>query len=69
MDLMFRVLNIVGIIGFVSALIAIYSALRTLGSAQSTGRLKFTETVIAIGCIGFVWILIAGKLLFFNLNY
>lgn len=68
-DVLFRLLNVMALVGVAGAFLAIRNALRTLRSKER-GRLeKFTETVIALGCIGYVCVLATGSLLIFNLNY
>jgi CubicO group peptidase (beta-lactamase class C family) len=69
MDLVFRLLNIVGLIGIVGALFAIYNGVRTLANPERGGWARFAETMIAIACIAFLWIMFAGHLVIFNLNY
>ena len=68
-DIWFRVLNVVALLGLLGTVIALYNAYRTWKNRERGGWQKFTETAIALGCIGYIWILIAGKLLFFNLRY
>lgn len=68
-DVWFRVLNGVALLGAVGAVLAVWNAYRTWKN-RDRGRLaKFTETAIALACIAYVWILITGNLLFFNLTY
>jgi hypothetical protein len=66
-DNVFRLLNLFGLIAAVGCVIAIYNAIR---SWKSRSRwIKITDTFIALGCIGFLWILFVGRLFIFNLNY
>jgi CubicO group peptidase (beta-lactamase class C family) len=69
MDIVFRILNIAALIALAGTLIAFYNAYRTLGNPQRTRWAKITETAIALACLGFIWILVTGHLLIFNLNY
>ena len=68
-DIWFRLLNVMALIGVAGTIIAILNCLRTWKSAGRGRWEKFTETVIALACIGFVLTLVSGNLLFFNLNY
>jgi hypothetical protein len=68
-DIWFRILNALALLGAAGAVIAVWNAYRTWKNPER-GRLgKFTETAIALACIAYVWILITGNLLFFNLTY
>ncbi len=68
-DVWFRILNVVALLGAVGSILAVWNAYRTWKN-RDRGRLgKFTETAIALACIAYVWILITGNLLFFNLTY
>jgi hypothetical protein len=69
MDKWYRVLNILALICAAGTLIAIYNAYRTLRNRDRGKLTKITESAIALACIGYIWILIAGNLVIFNLNY
>jgi CubicO group peptidase (beta-lactamase class C family) len=69
MDIWFRILNLVALMGVAGTLIAFFNAYRALKNPERSRWAKITETAIALGCLGFIWILITGHLLIFNLNY
>lgn len=68
-DIWFRILNVVALLGAAGSVIAVWNAYRTWKNRERGRWGKITETAIALACIGYVWILITGNLLFFNLTY
>ncbi len=68
-DLWLHLLQVVGVVSGVGALIAIYTAVKSWGDGRQWVWYKIWNTLFAIGCVGFFWFLFHWHLLNFNLNY
>jgi CubicO group peptidase (beta-lactamase class C family) len=69
LDLWIHLLQVVGVVAVAATLLTIYNAFRTWMNRERGIWIKIHDALIAVACIGFVWIVIQGRLLNFNLNY
>jgi len=68
-DLKIHLLQIIGLLTGVGALIAIYAAAKSWGDPEQWGWYKIWNVLLAAGCVGFFWFIYHWHLLNFNLNY
>lgn len=68
-DPWFRILQVVALLGVIGALVAVVNAWISMGSMERGRWSKLGEVLIALACIGFVWIVIAGDFLSLSLKY
>lgn len=59
----------IGVLGGIGALITIIAAIKSWGDEQQWVWYKIWNTLLALGCVGFFWVLVHWHLLNFNLNY
>jgi CubicO group peptidase (beta-lactamase class C family) len=69
MDLPIHLLQMVGVLCGVGALVAIYSGLKSWSDTGQWAWYKIWNTLLAFGCAGFFWFIYHWHLLNFNLNY
>lgn len=67
-DFTLHVLQVIGLLIGVGAIVAIYNCLKSWGSAQWIWN-KVWNTFLAVGCVGFFWFIYHWHLLNFHLNY
>ncbi len=68
-DFTLHVLQVLGLLAGVGALIAIYSSLKSWGDSGQWFWYKLWNTLLAISCVGFFWFIFHWHLLNFHLNY
>jgi hypothetical protein len=68
-DFKIRLLQIVGWLTGIGALIAVYSAAKSWGDSQQWFWYKIWNALLAVACVGFFWFIYHWHLLNFNLNY
>jgi CubicO group peptidase (beta-lactamase class C family) len=68
-DFKIHVLQIVGLLTGIGALIAIYNAAKSWGDTQQWFWYKIWNTLLAAACVGFFWFIYHWHLLNFHLNY
>jgi CubicO group peptidase (beta-lactamase class C family) len=68
-DLGLHVLQVLGLLTGVGALIAIYNALKSWGDSGQWFWYKLWNTFLALSCVGFFWFIYHWHLLNFHLNY
>jgi hypothetical protein len=59
----------VGVLGGVGALVAIYGGLKSWSDTGQWVWYKIWNALLALGCTGFFWFIYHWHLLNFNLNY
>jgi len=62
-------IQIIGVVGCLSGLVAIYNSYRSWSDRGRWIWAKLSDAVIALACIGFIWFVLAWNLLNFNLNF
>jgi hypothetical protein len=68
-DVKIHLLQIVGLLTGIGALIAIYNAAKSWGDAQQWFWYKLWNVLLTVACVGFVWLIFHWHLLNFNLQY
>jgi CubicO group peptidase (beta-lactamase class C family) len=68
-DFGLHLLQVLGLLTGVGALIAIYSGLKSWGDGQQWFWYKLWNTFLALSCVGFFWFIYHWHLLNFHLNY
>jgi CubicO group peptidase (beta-lactamase class C family) len=68
-DLKIHLLQVLGVLGGVGALLVIVAAIKSWTDAQQWVWYKIWNTLLAVGCVGFFWFLVHWHLLNFNLRY
>lgn len=68
-DFKLHLLQVIGVLGGIGALITIVAALRSWADSTQWVWYKIWNTLLAVGCVGFFWFLVHWHLLNFNLNY
>jgi hypothetical protein len=68
-DLWLHLLQIVGLLTGLGALIAIYNSLKSWGDSQQWFWNKIWNTFLALACMGFFWFIYHWHLLNFHLSY
>jgi hypothetical protein len=68
-DFGLHLLQILGLLTGVGALIAIYSSLKSWGDSGQWFWYKLWNTFLALSCVGFFWFIYHWHLLNFHLNY
>jgi CubicO group peptidase (beta-lactamase class C family) len=69
LDPLIHITQVIGLIGVIGTFIALYYAVRVWAVARSTLFLKICETLVALACANFAWVLLVSHLLNFNLHY
>jgi CubicO group peptidase (beta-lactamase class C family) len=69
LDPLIHLTQVIGLLGTIGSLLAVYYAFRVWSVGQKTVFLKCCDTLVAFGCLGFAWILLMSHLLNFNLQY
>jgi CubicO group peptidase (beta-lactamase class C family) len=69
MDIWIHLLQVIGVLTSVGALIALLSAFKSWGDSQQWLWYKIWNTLLAFGCVGFFWFIFHWNLLNFHLNY
>jgi CubicO group peptidase (beta-lactamase class C family) len=64
-----RLIQLLGWLGVVGTLIAIYNAFRSWSNGQRWFWSKLGDTAIAVACLGFVWFVFAWNMLTLSLRY
>lgn len=68
-DLKIHLLQVVGLLTGIGALIAIYNAAKSWGDTQQWVWYKIWNSLLAVACAGFFWFIYHWHLLNFSLNY
>jgi CubicO group peptidase (beta-lactamase class C family) len=68
-DFGLHLLQVLGLLTGVGALVAIYSSLKSWGDSQQWFWYKLWNTFLALSCVGFFWFIFHWHLLNFHLNY
>src|SRR5215470_697081 len=68
-DWKIHLLQALGVLIGLGALIAIYNSLKSWGDPEQWGWYKIWNTLLAFGCVGFFWFIYHWHLLNFNLRY
>ncbi len=68
-DLGLHLLQVIGLLTGLGALIAIYNGVRSWGDEQQWVWYKIWNSLLAFGCLGFFWFIYHWHLLNFHLNY
>jgi CubicO group peptidase (beta-lactamase class C family) len=68
-DFKIHLLQIIGLLAGIGALIALYNAAKSWGDAQQWFWYKTWNVLLAAACVGFFWFIYHWHLLNFNLNY
>jgi hypothetical protein len=69
MDIWYRLLNVVALVAAAGTILVFINTVRTWKNPVRGIWTKLGECLVALACIGYLWILVAGRLLYFNLNY
>lgn len=68
-DLKIHLLQVIGLLTGVGALIAIYNAAKSWGDAQQWFWYRIWNVLLAVACVGFFWFIYHWHLLNFDLHY
>jgi CubicO group peptidase (beta-lactamase class C family)/uncharacterized membrane protein len=68
-DLKIHLLQVIGLLIGIGALIAIYNAFKSWSDAQQWSFYKIWNALFALACVGFFWFIYHWHLLNFDLNY
>lgn len=68
-DWLFRILQAVGILGFIGTIAMVWNFLAGLGNASRPWWTKISDLLLAIAGFAFVWFVIADRLITLSLNY
>jgi hypothetical protein len=63
LDPLLRVLQVMGVVAVAGTLVVLYNAFRAWSSRERRVWSKLGESLIALACLGFVWLVFVGKLL------
>jgi CubicO group peptidase (beta-lactamase class C family) len=69
LDPLIHLTQVVGLLGVLGCFPTLYYAFRAWRAAGKTILVKLCDTFVALGCVGFAWILWISHLLNFNLHY
>ncbi|HXW54573.1 MAG TPA: serine hydrolase domain-containing protein [Candidatus Cybelea sp.] len=69
LDPLIHLTQVVGLLGALGSFVVIYYAYRAWRGGQPTILLKLGDTVLALACVGFAWVLLISHMLNFNLHY
>lgn len=69
LDPMIHLTQVIGVLGAVGSLAVIYYAFRAWGVGQKTTFVRICDTLLALACLTFAWVLLTSHLLNFNLHY
>ena len=69
LDPMIHLAQVAGLLGALGSLLVIYYAVRAWRTAQKTVLIRLCDTLLALACVGFAWILVMSHLLNFSLHY
>jgi hypothetical protein len=69
LDPWIHLIQIIGVLGCVGALVAIYNAYRSWSDRGRWIWAKFADALVALACLSFAWLMLAWDLLNFNLNF
>jgi hypothetical protein len=69
LDLWLRLFQILAVLGALGTLVAIGNALRTWSAPGRWWWTKLHEALLALACLGFVWLGFVLHIFHFNLNY
>jgi hypothetical protein len=64
-----HLIQIIGVIGCVGGLVAIYNGYRSWSDGGRWVWDKLSNALVALACVGFIWFVLAWDLLNFNLNF
>jgi succinate-acetate transporter protein len=64
-----RIIQIIGWLGILGSLIAVYSAFRSWREQERWLWSKLGDTVLALACAGFVWFVFTWNMLHLSLRY
>ena len=68
-DFKLHLLQVIGVLGGIGTLITVIAAIKSWADSTQWVWYKIWNTLLAIGCVGFIWFLVHWHLLNFNLNY
>jgi hypothetical protein len=68
-DLKIHLIQVVGLLTGIGALIAIYCAAKSWSDGQQWIWYKIWNSLLAVACVGFFWFIYHWHLLNFSLNY
>jgi CubicO group peptidase (beta-lactamase class C family) len=68
-DFKLHLLQVIGVLGGIGALLTVIVAIKSWADSTQWVWYKIWNTLLAIGCVGFIWFLVHWHLLNFNLNY
>ena len=68
-DFKLHLLQFIGVLGGIGALIAVIVAIRSWADTTQWVWYKIWNTLLAVGCVGFIWFLVHWHLLNFDLHY
>jgi CubicO group peptidase (beta-lactamase class C family) len=68
-DLKVHLLQALGVFGGIGAIVTIVAAIKSWADAQQWVWYKIWNTLLAVGCVAFIWFLAHWHLLNFNLRY
>ena len=68
-DFKLHLLQVIGIFGGIGALITVMAAIKSWADSTQWVWYKIWNTLLAVGCVGFIWFLVHWHLLNFNLHY
>jgi hypothetical protein len=69
LDPLIHLTQVLGLLGALGSFVVIYYAFRAWRGGQPTLFLKLGDSVIALACVGFAWVLLISHVLNFNLHY
>jgi CubicO group peptidase (beta-lactamase class C family) len=69
LDPLIHLTQVIGLLGAIGTLIALYYAFQSWRTAEKSLLLRLCDTAVALACVGFAWILLTTHLLNFNLHY
>jgi CubicO group peptidase (beta-lactamase class C family) len=69
LDPWFYFLEVIALAGAVGTPLVFYAAFRSWRTRETELWMKLHETLLAMACLGFVWFVVVGHLVDFNLNY
>ncbi len=68
-NFLLRLIQVVGWLGVIGTLVAIYHAVRSWRTPQRWLWSKLADTVVALACLGFVWFVFTWNMLHWSLRY
>jgi hypothetical protein len=69
LDPLIHLSQVLGLLGALGSLLALYYAFRAWSAGQKTLLVKLCDTLVALACLSFAWVLVMSHLLNFNLHY